>query len=157
MLLEIQRLHAMLQSSNKKAWSTEDLTESFGWHGNEGMQQQDIFELNRILFEAIETTLRGTPYETLIDEMFFGTSTSYITCAECGNQLTVEEKFMDLPLYVEGFKGVNESLDDYFKPEDIEGVNCQCCEKPTTMAKGPLLTRLPPVLTFNLTRIKYDM
>ena len=39
MLLEIQRLLAMLQASDKRAWSTEDLTKSFGWHGNEGMQQ----------------------------------------------------------------------------------------------------------------------
>ena len=113
--------------------------------------------MNRILFEAIEVALKGTVYESLVEEMFFGVTTSYITCPECGNAMTVREKFIDLPLHVEGFKGVGESLADYFTPEEIEGVYCQHCQKCTTQAKGPKLTRLPPVLTFNLTRIKYDM
>jgi len=38
MLLEIQRLCVFLQEVNKKAWSTKDLTHSFGWHGGEAQQ-----------------------------------------------------------------------------------------------------------------------
>ena len=67
------------------------------------------------------------------------------------------EKFLDLPLFVDGVKGVKASLDLYFKPEAIEGFYCDKCDKPCTVAKGPQLKRLPPVLTFNLTKIKYDM
>jgi ubiquitin carboxyl-terminal hydrolase 40 len=58
---------------------------------------------------------------------------------------------------VHGIKGVNEALDDYFKVEEIEGVGCEVCDKNTTATRGPMLARLPPVLTFNLIRIKYDM
>lgn len=58
---------------------------------------------------------------------------------------------------VEGLKGVPESLEDYFRPEEIEGVYCEPCDQNTLQTKGPKLTRLPPVLTFNLNRIKYDM
>jgi ubiquitin carboxyl-terminal hydrolase 40 len=54
MLFEIQRLLVMLQSAQVRAWSTEDLTKSFGWASNEGQEQQDIHELNRVMFEAIE-------------------------------------------------------------------------------------------------------
>lgn len=89
--------------------------------------------------------------------MFFGEQNSYITCLECGNVRSSHDKFIDIPLMVEGFKGVNESLEEYFKPEEIEGVSCEPCGKNTTQTKGPMLTRLPPVLTFNLVRIKYDM
>lgn len=80
MLLEIQRLSVFLQTADKRAWSTQDLTRSFGWLGQEGQQQQDIHELNRILFEAIETALKGTFYESLVESMFFGEHDSYITC-----------------------------------------------------------------------------
>ena len=109
------------------------------------------------MFEAIETALKGTFYESLIEDMFFGEASSYITCTECGNSRTSQEKYLDIPLMVDGFKGVKESLEEYFKLEEIEGVNCEQCQKNTTQTKGPMLTRLPPVLTFNLVRIKYDM
>ncbi len=39
---------------NTRAISTEELTKSFGWENNEGGQQQDVSELNRVLFDAIE-------------------------------------------------------------------------------------------------------
>lgn len=157
MLFEIQRLCVFLQEVNKKAWSTKDLTQSFGWHGGEAQQQQDIQELNRILFEAIEKALKGTFYETLVQDMYFGVNVNYITCLTCGTVRSSEEQFLDIPLMVDGRKDVNEALDDYFKLEEIEGVGCELCDKNTTATRGPMLTRLPPVLTFNLIRIKYDM
>ena len=39
MLLEIQRLFVMLQSSNRRACSTENLTKSFGWGSGDAGQQ----------------------------------------------------------------------------------------------------------------------
>ena len=38
-LLEIQRLFVMLQSTDRKACSTLDLTKSFGWGAGDGQQQ----------------------------------------------------------------------------------------------------------------------
>ena len=64
---------------------------------------------------------------------------------------------MDISLFVDGIKGVEESLDHYFKPEEIEGVFCEDCKGRGLAYKGPRLTKLPPVMTFNLIRIKYDM
>ena len=66
------------------------------------------------MFEAIETALEGTVYESLVEDMFFGITYSYIICTECGRQMKVHEKFLDIPLHVEGFKGVKDSLDDFF-------------------------------------------
>ena len=53
-LLEIQRLLVFLQEADTRAWSTEALTKSFGWGAGQGQEQQDIFELNRVLFDALE-------------------------------------------------------------------------------------------------------
>ena len=38
MLLEIQRLFVMLQAANRRSYSTESLTQSFGWGQGDGMQ-----------------------------------------------------------------------------------------------------------------------
>ena len=51
---------------------TEELTKAFGWQNNEAMNQHDVHELNRILFEALESSLIGTPYESQIGDLFFG-------------------------------------------------------------------------------------
>ena len=55
-----------------RAWSTKDLTLSFGWSDNEGAEQQDIHELNRVLFDAIEVALADTAYDSLIRQLYYG-------------------------------------------------------------------------------------
>ena len=59
-------------------------------------------------------------------------------------------------LDVEGIDGVNQSLERLFQTEEIEGVDCETCQKKTTINKGPLISRLPPILTFCLNRITLD-
>ena len=93
----------------------------------------------------------------LIENMFFGECNSYIICQLCGHTLTVPEKFMDIPLFVNGIKGVHDSLTKYFTPDLIEGFTCVSCQQECDVTKGPQIKKLPPTMTFNLTRIKYDM
>ena len=83
MLLEIQRLFVMLQCCDRKAFSTTDLTKSFGWGEGDHEQQQDVQEFNRVLFDAIESALKGTDRETMVDDMFFGDLAGYLTCHTC--------------------------------------------------------------------------
>lgn len=48
-------------------------------------------------------------------------------------------------------------MERYFRPEVIEGFTCLACNQEADVTKGPQIKKLPPVLTLNLTRIKYDM
>ena len=61
--------------------------------------------------------------------MFFGYSMIYITCSGCQYSIEIPEKFLYLPLYINGIKGVEESLVDYFKQEPIEGFHCDECDE----------------------------
>jgi len=122
-----------------RAWSTEDLTKSFGWESNQGQEQQDIHELNRVMFDAIETSLNGTMYDGLIQELYFGTQTTLITCLQCGNSRSRPEPFLDLPLKVSGMKGVEESLERLFEIETLDEDNkleCEICQEKTLTSKG---------------------
>uniref|UniRef100_F6PIR1 USP domain-containing protein n=2 Tax=Ciona intestinalis TaxID=7719 RepID=F6PIR1_CIOIN len=58
--LQLQLLFARLLLINQSSCKTEDLTDSFGWRNSEEMQQHDVQELSRILFDAIENSLVGT-------------------------------------------------------------------------------------------------
>lgn len=49
------------------------------------MSQQDVQELNRILFSALETSLIGTSGSSLIQRLYRGTLINLITCSECHN------------------------------------------------------------------------
>jgi ubiquitin C-terminal hydrolase len=101
----------MMQANDIRATSTESLTQAFGWVNNEQMQQHDVHELNRILFDALEQSLGGTQYDSVINDLFFGLQNNVITCDVCGSSRVVQDRFLDLGLQVKGYKGVNESLD----------------------------------------------
>lgn len=47
------------------------------------MAQQDVQELNRILFSALESSLIGTSGSSLIQRLYHGTLINVITCNEC--------------------------------------------------------------------------
>lgn len=70
---------------DQEACSTTRLTESFGWSNNEELQQHDVQELNRILFNAIEQSLVNTSKSKLIQELYRGTCVNKIRCLSCMN------------------------------------------------------------------------
>ncbi|XP_065062208.1 wee1-like protein kinase [Rhopilema esculentum] len=57
---QLQRLFLKLQTSKKRAVETTDLTKSFGWDSSEAWQQHDVQELCRVMFDALEETLKDT-------------------------------------------------------------------------------------------------
>lgn len=93
-LIELQRLFAQLLNLDQEACSTNLLTESFGWSNNEELQQHDVQELNRILFNAIEQSLVNTSKSKLIQELYRGTCVNKIKCLSCLNVFEREVNIM---------------------------------------------------------------
>ncbi|VDQ04161.1 unnamed protein product [Trichobilharzia regenti] len=54
---QLQRLFVQLQTTESTAISTNGVTTSFGWRSCDVIQQQDIHELCRVLFDALEKKL----------------------------------------------------------------------------------------------------
>ncbi len=59
----LQRLFVELKTRDVRAVSTETLTHAFHWYHSEELEQHDIQELNRILFDLLERALRDTVYQ----------------------------------------------------------------------------------------------
>ncbi|CAH3155916.1 unnamed protein product [Porites evermanni] len=158
--LQLQKLFAKLLLLNQDSIGTTDLTDSFGWAGNEGFQQHDVQELNRILFSALESSLIGTPGAALIRKLYHGTSVTKVICKECGRVSEREENYLDLPLILSGCNGLEQSLEmSYVSKENLEGANkykCGSCGKLVNAIKGSKIRTLPPILTFSLLRFNYD-
>lgn len=158
--LELQRLFAHLLLANEQTASTTDLTDSFGWTNNEETAQQDVQELNRILFCALESSLVGTLGSSLIHRLYHGTLVNQITCKECGNISERQEDFLDLTVSVRGVSGLEEALWNMFVDEELfEGNNlyrCSRCDQLVRAAKSAKLRKLPPFLTISLLRFNFD-
>ena len=157
--LALQRLFAQLQTTTLRSVSTNDLTASFGWAGNESYIQQDVHELNRVLFDAIEKSLNKTPVSQLITNLYRGTLKNQIVCLECKTPSIREEHFLDLPLPLLNADSVNRSLANFVEYEKLTDSNqysCSHCDKKVDALKGVVIKDLPPILILPLLRFEYQ-
>lgn len=157
--LELQKLFAELQLSQKYAVSTEQLTDSFGWKGRESYQQHDVHELNRLLFEAIEMSLRRTSGDGQISKLYQGSMASNVKCKGCGRVSQRKEHFEDVTVFVKDRNSIIDSLSDIFQSELLEGDNqyfCEACDCKQDAERWSAFSSLPPVLLFSLLRFEYS-
>ena len=61
-----QRLFIDLQTSEARSAETKALTKSFGWTSGQQYQQQDVSEMFNVLFDALETSFKGTRGDGII-------------------------------------------------------------------------------------------
>ena len=52
------------------AVGTKELTQSFGWKSVEAFTQHDVQELLRVLFDALEEELKGTPQAEVLKPLY---------------------------------------------------------------------------------------
>lgn len=83
--------------------STTFLKEAFGWEGAEHIQQQDIEEAMKIIFDTFERALHGTVFEKNIKDLFRGVQSQYKACRTCTVNTERLEDFYGLTIQVKGF------------------------------------------------------
>lgn len=139
--------------------STNELTKSFGWDTYESFLQRDVQEFSRKLQESLETKMKGTQVEGILDKIFMGTTLRFVRCINVPFESSRTESFYDIPLSVKGMKGVHESFQEFVTPEVLEGDNRYRAEEfGLQEAKiGVIFQKFPPVLHLQLKRFEYDM
>lgn len=162
--LELQRLMGDLAMKDVSSVSTVRLTDSFGWNDRSELRaQHDVQELNRILFEAITLSLKGTHEEDLIESLYGGSVVREMIClGSCCSTNTShrEEPMQDLTVNVSGVHELSASLAQEFVAEErFEGdnqVRCPGCNVKSDATRTTKLGRIPKVLTIALNRFTYD-
>ena len=169
---QLQKLFYRLQEPLRKVEETKGLTKSFQWSSNEIYIQQDIQELCRVLFEAIELSfflnnneLNKEKENNFIKQLYQGKMQSIIRCCECGYKSFNNDTFMDLSLPIMNmFEGIyNKSLEmafmNFIKPENLDGDNkyfCEKCNKKVKAEKYTSFELFPKILFLQLGRFYYD-
>lgn len=178
---QIQKLFARLNNKYFKAESTEDLTKSFQWTNSEVLEQHDIQELCRVLFDALEQSFNISNEDNLkkcedinnevnsnldyINNLYEGKTESVVKCLTCGYESVKYDKFLDLsvPIRNEFDKIYNTSLEmallSMLKEEKLEKSNqymCCKCNKKVDAKKFVRFNTLPEILFIQLCRFDYD-
>ena len=162
---QLQKLFVNLQTSNKLAVETTDLTRSFGWDSTEAWQQHDIQELCRVMFDALEQKFKNTKQADLINILYEGKMIDYVKCLDCETEKTRGDSFLDIPLPVRPFgstvayESIEEALKAFVQPETLDGNNqyfCEKCNKKCDAHKGLKFKKFPYILTLHLKRFDFD-
>lgn len=162
---QLQVLFGKLQISKRPSVDTKFLTKSFGWDIQESFQQHDVQEFCRVLFDAIEESVKGTDSENLISSLYEGIMTDYVKCLTCQNESTRTDRFLDLSLTVRNdFEkirndSIEKALQNYIKPELLNESNqymCNLCGKKVDAKKGLKIDRFPYILVGQIKRFDLD-
>ena len=162
---QLQLLFGKLQLSSLPFIETKSLTRSFGWEMRESFQQHDVQEFCRVLFDAIEQSVKGSWDENMINRMFEGKMTDYVRCFGCGNESKRSDRFLDLSLTVwnEFDKVYNDTLEkalyDYIRPTKLDEDNkyfCETCGLKQDALKGLKFEEFPYLLVLQLKRFDLD-
>ena len=101
-----------------------------------------------------------------MSEMYEGVSQGFVKCLGCGYESIRQDRFQDLSLPIRNEFGtgvmnssVEMALENYIKPEVLEGdnqYNCEECASKQDAEKGIKLVAGPPILTIALNRFTLD-
>jgi ubiquitin C-terminal hydrolase len=173
-LYQLQMLFAFLQESSKKFYDTTDFCATIKDY--EGKQintsvQMDCNEFSNMLFDRLESLLKPTPQEKLLQRIFGGSlvnqlvsyhSSDMLTvqiCKECPHGSETVEPFFTISVEVSHKKNIYESLDLFVQGEMLVGENkyfCETCNKGVDTLKRYCIKHLPNTLLVHLKRFEFD-
>ncbi|CAG7869660.1 hypothetical protein BRARA_F01591 [Brassica rapa] len=155
---QIARLFAQLYASKKSFVDSDAFVKTLEL--DNGIQQ-DIHEFSTLLLSLLERCLRHSGVskaKTIVQDLFRGSVSHVTTCSKCGRESEASSKVEDfyaLELNIKGLKSLDDSLNDYFSLEHLNGDNqyfCGSCDARVDATRCIKLRTLPPVITFQLKR-----
>uniref|UniRef100_A0A1A7Y6E9 ubiquitinyl hydrolase 1 n=1 Tax=Iconisemion striatum TaxID=60296 RepID=A0A1A7Y6E9_9TELE len=124
--------------------------------------QEDAHEFLRYTVDAMQKSClpgakldRQTQATTFIHQVFGGYLRSRVKCLNCKSVSDTFDPFLDITLEIKTAPSVSKALEQFVKPEQLDGENaykCTKCKKMVTASKRFTLHRSPNVLTLSLKR-----
>ncbi|CAM9740885.1 unnamed protein product [Bubo scandiacus] len=165
MMCRMERhVNDVLQSSGRaiQPWAIVSVLTRIGEHFKLGMQE-DAHEFLRLTVAAMqEACLSGSSNldmasqsTTIVHQIFAGFLRSRVTCLSCNMVSDYYEAFLDVPLHIKAASSVTAALENFVKPEQLDGENgfkCSRCDKMVAASKRFTVHHAPKVFTVCLNR-----
>jgi ubiquitin carboxyl-terminal hydrolase 34 len=161
LLHQFQAIFTYLQESEKKFYDPKDFCKAYKYDGQpmNPAVQMDADEFFNMLFDKVETLLKGSPQDHILKNFFGGTMLNQIISKECEHTSEREEGFFSFSVEVKGKKKLEDSLELFVQGDVLEGDNkymCSTCGKKVDALKRCCLKGLPNNLIIHLKRFEFD-
>ncbi|XP_076099132.1 ubiquitin carboxyl-terminal hydrolase 34-like isoform X2 [Mytilus galloprovincialis] len=159
-LIEIQKMFAYLQESERKAYNPRSFCKTYTMDKqplNTG-EQKDMTEFFTDLISKLEEM--SPEMRKLVKSLFGGVLTNNVVSLDCPHVSRTLEEFYTVRCQVTDMKNLNESLDEVTVKDMLEGDNmytCSKCQKKVRAEKRACFKRLPRILCFNTMRYTFNM
>ena len=163
-LSDLRLTFAFLLMAEAQFYTPTDL-----WHhlrlGGEAVnvrEQHDALEFLHSLGDAVDEAMRKSlpkGVSPIIERTLGGTFADLKICRDCPHRYSREETFTTISVDVRNHRNLHESLDQYVRPDLLDGQNayfCEQCQAKVTAIKRLCVRNLPPVLVIQLKRFDYD-
>ncbi|CAO3573904.1 unnamed protein product [Mortierella alpina] len=163
LLYQLQVLFGNLQESQKRSYNARGFCYAYkDWDGNpmNVAVQMDVDEFFNILFDRLESSVKGTVQEELFKQQYGGKLVQQIKSKDCEHISEREDSFFSIQCEVKNKKTLEESLQLYVQGEILDGDNkykCSGCDKHVDAIKRACIKELPRNLILHLKRFDYDM
>ncbi|KAM9097467.1 ubiquitin carboxyl-terminal hydrolase 42 isoform X1 [Sarcophilus harrisii] len=125
--------------------------------------QEDAHEFLRYTVDAMQKAClngstkldRHSQATTLVCQIFGGYLRSRVKCMNCKGVSDTFDPYLDIPLEIKAAQSVNKALEQFVKPEQLDGENsykCSKCKKMVPASKRFTIHRSSNVLTLSLKR-----
>ena len=134
-------------------------TKGFQWQNMDGQVQHDAHELNRLLIDALEKSLKRTSGEALCRTLYEGSCVNQIKCLSCMGVSERSEPYYDINLQIIDCPDMFVSLRKHCAAELLTGdsaYQCDTCRTKRQALRSTVLRTLPQVLTFSCSRFRID-
>lgn len=160
-LVEVKKIFAFLQESERKAYSPRDLCKVYTMDQqvlNTG-EQKDMQEFFTDLISKLEET-SDPSMKSEIKKLFGGVITNVVISLDCPHVSSSLEEFYTVRCQVAGMNDLYESLNEITVKDTLEGDNmytCSTCSKKVRAEKRACFKQLPQVLCLNTMRYTFNM
>eukprot|EP01119_Soliformovum_irregulare_P014939 TRINITY_DN4142_c0_g1_i2.p1 TRINITY_DN4142_c0_g1~~TRINITY_DN4142_c0_g1_i2.p1 ORF type:complete len:2758 (-),score=812.11 TRINITY_DN4142_c0_g1_i2:29-8302(-) len=160
-LYQIQDILSNLQETEKKYYDTRDFCQAYKPDGQpvNTFIQMDANEFLVMLFDKMESLLKGTKEEKILNQFFGGVLCNQIISKECEHVSEREEGCFTLSLEIKNKRNIQESLELYIQGDPLEGDNkyfCGTCSRHVNAVRRCCIQTLPDNLIVHAKRFEFD-
>jgi ubiquitin carboxyl-terminal hydrolase 9/24 len=150
LVYQLQQLFGTLQESEKVAANPAGFVHTY--KGDDGKPvdpriQEDSAGFFQKTLDRVEMAVKGTRYANAIRDVMGGlTVTQKIGRGPCTHVTEREEPMCGLQVIVKDKKNLEEGLQNFITPEQMDAVNCDACAKRVPILKRDCFRKLPPTM-----------
>jgi len=152
-------MFAYLDLSERRDYNPTYFCRSFDWEGEpvNVTIQQDSSDFLAKIFDKIENSLKATPYKTILDSVYQGSTVNWMQCQGCGYERNRSQTFYNLTLEVKYLKNIYEGFQKINALDEISDFMCDNCNEKCDIQKREFVENCPNNLVINLQRIVFDL